>query len=202
MRRQVVVTSTVCTVVIPLNLCSSNGELDGLVAGVASVEDINLLAAVKRVVLGRAGVELGGAVGRERHDGAVAVEAPASAVALKRRSGVVQNLELAGLDVGEQLTGLLTFGEDVNHGVSNRVGIEVGEALGETVDHVVASDLERLHSDDPRAGEHAESILRGIRVVWGFFADNGGGQSGGGNSEESEGVDHCCNVVVVFVVTW
>lgn len=142
------------------------------------------------VVLGRAGVELGGAVRRQGHDRTLAIEAPAAAVAVKGRSGVVQNLELAGGDVGKQLSGLLALGQDIDHGVSNRVGLEEGEALGETVDHVAASDLERLHADDAGAGEHAESVLGGTGL-FGLFADNRSGQSGGGDSEEGERVDHC-----------
>lgn len=173
-----------------LKLGGSNGELDGVLTGVASVEDIDNLATVQRIRFGSAGVEGGGSIRGEGDNRAISVEAETSRVTVKRRGRVVQNLELACLNVGKQLSRLLALREDIDHGVSNGVSLEEGEALSETVDDVVSSDLKRLHANDTGAREHTESVLGGARLFHGrLLADNGGSQSGSGSSENGEGLE-------------
>lgn len=175
-----------------LLLGSTDGELDGVLAGVFSVEHVDDGSTMKRVGLGGAGVELAGSVRGELLDRAVSLESEASAVALKRRGRAVLDVKLASLHISEKLLRSLALRENVDHGISDVLNLEVGVTLLEAVHHIVSSDLQSLHTRSALTRQESIESIGGMRrllVLLGLFASDGSSKSSGSGSEKGESLE-------------
>jgi hypothetical protein len=150
---------------------------------------------MERISLGSTRVELSSSVGREFLDRAIALVSPASAVALKGRSGAILDVELTGLNIGKELSGSLALRENVGHGISNILNLEVRVALFKAVDNIVSSDLKSLHTESSLARHKSVERVGGVRglvVLLGLLASNGSSKSSRSGSEKRESLEEHC----------